>query len=79
MNKNYIKVNCSSGNNNNNGKENSVVGNVSNIAKILMQASKTTKNVDNRSQQSSSKININNNGTKKTDLLADIVNNRYKK
>lgn len=55
------------------------MGNVSNIAKILMQASKTTKNVDNRSQQSSSKININNNGTKKTDLLADIVNNRYKK
>lgn len=53
------------------------MGNVSNIAKILMQASKTTKNVDNRSQQSSSKIN--NNGTKKTDLLADIVNNRYKK
>ena len=66
------------------GKNNQ--GNISNIAKILLQAGKQKINADNKSNQSVSKINATlqnfnhvNNQQKKTELLADIVSQKMKK
>lgn len=58
-------------------------GNVSNIAKILLQAGKTKTIIDNKNNQSANKINTNfqsiNVKPRKTDILADIVNQKLRK
>lgn len=66
------------------GKNNQ--GNISNIAKILLQAGKQKINADNKSSQSVSKINATlqsfnhvTNQPKKTEILADVVSQRMKK